>query len=67
MADRDQYLLRRLVTAQRERKMAMKTRDPDLIKSAETRLAIVWKDACDHVDATTRSEFAAGVGGTDGR
>lgn len=55
MADRDQYLLRSLVTAQRERKMAMKTRDPGLIKSAETRLAVAWKNATDHVDATIRS------------
>ena len=45
MADRDQYLLRALVTAQRERKMALKTRDAGLIKSAETRLAVAWKNS----------------------
>lgn len=63
MADRDQYLLRCLVTAQRERKMAMKTRDPGVIKAAETRLAVVWKDATDHVDASTRAAILAGTAG----
>jgi hypothetical protein len=49
--ERTSYLLRALVVAKREQKMARKTRDVGLIHAADGRLARVWRDAEEHVDA----------------
>jgi hypothetical protein len=52
MDNRADYVLRSLVAAQRERKLAQKTRDQGLITAAESRLQRAWKSAQDHVAAS---------------